>query len=222
MDAIYARQSVDKKDSLSIEGQIALCRRYAAPDALIFEDRGFSGKNTKRPAFTELMRAVEDRRVGRIVVYRLDRFSRSLADFSALWETLQKNGVAFQSVTEQFDTSGPMGRAMLHIVMTFAQLERETTAARVRDNYRHRVSLGAWPGGPAPYGFALVKSARGVQIAQPPEQFDGARAEAVLDIEQKIARLVDVLPFEEKKLAAAELIERIELEGESANVIWKA
>ena len=161
MDAIYARQSVDKKDSLSIEGQIALCRRYAAPDALIFEDRGFSGKNTKRPAFTELMRAVEDGRVGRIVVYRLDRFSRSLADFSALWETLQKNGVAFQSVTEQFDTSGPMGRAMLHIVMTFAQLERETTAARVRDNYRHRVSLGAWPGGPAPYGFALVKSARG-------------------------------------------------------------
>lgn len=161
IDAIYARQSVDKKDSLSIEGQIALCRRYAAPDALIFEDRGFSGKNTKRPAFTELMRAVEDGRVGRIVVYRLDRFSRSLADFSALWETLQKNGVAFQSVTEQFDTSGPMGRAMLHIVMTFAQLERETTAARVRDNYRHRVSLGAWPGGPAPYGFALVKSARG-------------------------------------------------------------
>lgn len=161
MDAIYARQSVDKKDSLSIEGQIVLCRRYAGPDALVFQDRGFSGKNTKRPAFTELMRAVESGQVNKIVVYRLDRFSRSLADFSALWETLQKNGVAFQSVTEQFDTSGPMGRAMLHIVMTFAQLERETTAERVRDNYRHRVSLGAWPGGPAPYGFALVRTSRG-------------------------------------------------------------
>ena len=157
MDAIYARQSIDKKDSLSIEGQIEFCRRYASGDVRIFQDKGFSGKNTKRPAFTELMQAVEAGKIQKILVYRLDRFSRSIADFSRLWETLQQYNVEFQSVTEQFDTSSPMGRAMLNIVLVFAQLERETTAERVKDNYIHRFSLGAWPGGPAPYGFDLVK-----------------------------------------------------------------
>ena len=158
MDAIYARQSIDKKGSLSIEGQIELCRKFTAGELRIFSDRGFSGKNMRRPAFGELMEAVEAGEIERIVVYRLDRFSRSLADFSRIWEVLQKNGVAFLSVSEQFDTSSPVGRAMLSIVMTFAQLERETTAERVRDNYHHRASLGAWPGGPAPYGYALSKA----------------------------------------------------------------
>lgn len=157
MDAIYARQSIDKKDSLSIEGQIEHCRRYAGEEIQVFQDKGFSGKNTRRPAFTELMQAVEAGQIQKIYVYRLDRFSRSIADFSRLWEVLQTYGVEFQSVTEQFDTSSPMGRAMLNIVLVFAQLERETTAERVKDNYLHRFSLGAWPGGPAPYGFDLIK-----------------------------------------------------------------
>lgn len=157
MDAIYARQSIDKKDSLSIEGQIEYCRKYAGEDVKIFQDKGFSGKNTNRPAFTELIRAVEDGSIRKIYVYRLDRFSRSIADFSRLWELLEKYGVEFNSVTEHFDTSSPIGRAMLNIVLVFAQLERETTAERVKDNYVHRFSLGAWPGGPAPYGFDLTK-----------------------------------------------------------------
>ena len=89
MDAIYARQSVEKKDSLSIEGQIELCRRFTQPEALVFQDRGFSGKNTKRPAFTELIQAVEAGKIQKIVVYRIDRFSRSLADFTSLWELLR-------------------------------------------------------------------------------------------------------------------------------------
>lgn len=84
MDAIYARQSIDKKGSLSIEGQIELCRKFTVDDALVFSDKGFSGKNTKRPAFGELMEAVEAGRVKKIVVYRLDRFSCSLADFSQI------------------------------------------------------------------------------------------------------------------------------------------
>ncbi len=157
MHAIYARQSIDKKDSLSIEGQIDYCRKYAGEDVTVFQDKGFSGKNTNRPAFQELMEAVEAGKVKKIFVYRLDRFSRSIADFSRLWELLEKNGVEFQSVTEQFDTSSPMGRAMLNIVITFAQLERETTADRVKDNYIHRFISGAWPGGPAPYGYRLSK-----------------------------------------------------------------
>lgn len=157
MNAIYARQSVDKKDSLSIEAQIKLCRQLAGEDAKVFKDKGFSGKNIKRPAFTELIEAVKAGTVKKIFVYRLDRFSRSIADFGRLWELLEEHGVEFQSVTEQFDTSSPMGRAMLNIVLVFAQLERETTAERVKDNYFHRFKLGAWPGGPAPYGFDLTK-----------------------------------------------------------------
>ena len=157
MDAIYARQSIDKKDSLSIEGQIDLCKKYAGDDVQIFQDKGFSGKNTRRPAFTQLIQAVEAGKIQRIIVYRLDRFSRSIADFSRLWELLERHNVEFWSVTEHFDTSSPIGRAMLNIVLVFAQLERETTAERVKDNYIHRFTLGAWPGGPAPYGFDLIK-----------------------------------------------------------------
>ena len=155
MDAIYARQSVEKADSLSIQGQIDLCRRETAEPVRIYQDRGFSGKNTNRPAFQRLMEDVEKGLIQKIVVYRLDRFSRSIADFGRLWEILQKHHVEFVSINETFDTSTPMGRAMLNIIMVFAQLERETTAQRVRDNYYQRVKLGAWPGGPPPYGFSL-------------------------------------------------------------------
>ncbi len=157
METIYARQSIDKKDSVSIETQIDYCRRHAGDDPVVFQDRGFSGKNTNRPDFHRLLEAVEAGQVTKIIVYRLDRFSRSIADFGRVWEVLEQRGVEFQSVTENFDTSSPMGRAMLNIVLVFAQLERETIAERVRDNYQHRFSLGAWPGGPAPYGYSLTK-----------------------------------------------------------------
>ena len=93
------------------------------------------------------MEAVEAGQVSKIIVYRLDRFSRSIADFSQIWTQLEQHNVEFQSVTENFDTS-PMGRAMLNIVLVFAQLERETTAERVRDNYQHRFGfrfLARWP-----------------------------------------------------------------------------
>ena len=157
MNVIYARQSIDKKDSLSIEGQIEQCRKFAGNDAKVYKDKGYSGKNIKRPAFTELIKDVEAGKVKKLFVYRLDRFSRSIADFSRLWELLDKHGVEFHSATENFDTSTPIGRAMLNIVLVFAQLERETTAERVKDNYVHRFRLGAWGGGPAPYGFDLAK-----------------------------------------------------------------
>ena len=80
MDAIYARQSIDKKDSVSIETQVEYCKRYAVMNPSSFTTRGFSGKNTNRPAFQQLMEAVEAGQVSRVVVYRLDRFSRSIAD----------------------------------------------------------------------------------------------------------------------------------------------
>lgn len=157
MDAIYARQSVDKADSLSIQGQISLCQQKAETDCRIYQDKGYSGKNTNRPAFQRMMEDVERGLIRKIIVYRLDRFSRSIADFGRLWETLKKHNVEFVSINETFDTSTPMGRAMLNIIMVFAQLERETTAERVRDNYYQRAKLGSWPGGPAPYGFSIGK-----------------------------------------------------------------
>lgn len=167
MIGIYARQSVDKKDSLSIEGQIELCRKYVDDEVLIFKDKGYSGRNINRPAFKKLLLAIEGGRIKRLFCYRLDRISRSISDFGRIWEIFEKYGVRFYSVTENFDTGTPMGRAMLNIVMTFAQLERETTAERVKDNYLHRFSLGAWTGGPAPYGFRLnkIKGKNGEKIS---------------------------------------------------------
>ena len=153
MIAIYARQSIDKADSISIETQIELCKRECDPraaDIKIYADKGFSGKNTNRPQFEELMKDINDGLVDKVIVYRLDRFSRSIADFGQAWENLQKRNVEFISINEKFDTSTPMGRAMLHIIMVFAQLERETIAERVKDNYYSRIKQGNWPGGPAP------------------------------------------------------------------------
>lgn len=155
MVAIYARQSLDKKDSLSIESQIELCRKQAFGDVKLYQDKGFSGKNINRPAFEALMADVQRGTVTKILVYRLDRFSRSIADFGRVWELLERHAVAFESVSEKFDTATPMGRAMLNIIMTFAQLERETIAERVKVNYYHRHALGAWPGGPPPLGYDI-------------------------------------------------------------------
>lgn len=170
MIAIYARQSVDRKDSLSIEAQIALCRRQAQGEIVEFADRGYSGKNTDRPAFRQMMEAVRRGGVERIVVYRLDRVSRSIADFSRIWEILDRLHVAFVSVNEQFDTSTPMGRAMVYIIMVFAQLERETIAQRVADSYRYRAVRGNFMGGGVPYGYragAVFREGRRVPVLEP-------------------------------------------------------
>ena len=155
-EAAYARQSVEKKNSLSIKGQLDLCAKASGNQALTtYSDQGYSGKNTERPDFQRLLKDIKADKISKLYVYRLDRFSRSIADFGQLWNVLAEHHVEFVSVTENFDTSTPMGRAMLHIIMVFAQLERETTAERVKDNYASRAALGAWPGGPAPYGFQI-------------------------------------------------------------------
>ncbi len=159
MIAIYARQSVDKKESISIESQIELCRREVPSDAdiKVYRDKGFSGKNIKRPAFSELIDDVKAGHISKVIVYRLDRFSRSIADFGMIWKILENNNVEFVSVNEKFDTTSPIGIAMLNIIMTFAQLERQTIAERVADNYYARAKAGSWTGGPPPFGFKLAK-----------------------------------------------------------------
>ena len=136
MDAIYARQSVEKRDSISIETQIKFgIRESNALDGYkIFKDKGFSGKNMKRPDFQKMMQEVKNGSIKRIIVYKMDRFSRSLLDFAETWNILQHFGVEFVSINEKFDTATPMGRAMLFIIMVFAQLERETI--RKGNDYR--------------------------------------------------------------------------------------
>lgn len=183
-DAVYARQSVEKQNSLSISGQIDLCEKTAGHKLKVYQDQGYSGKNTERPDFQRLLKDIRAGRIKTLYVYRLDRFSRSVADFGQLWEILKGHGVEFVSVNENFDTKTPMGRAMLHIIMVFAQLERETTAERVRDNYYRRAALGSWPGGPAPYGFRLEKiyDEAGRRI---PSLAPDANSEVVLQIFQE-------------------------------------
>lgn len=156
MDFIYARQSVDKVDSISIESQIELClRESTGSEHKVFKDKGYSGKNTERPDFQEMMTQIRRGGVERVIVYRLDRISRSVLDFAGLINEFQKYGVEFVSITERFDTSTPIGKAMLMIVMIFAQLERETIQQRVVDAYKSRSRKGFYMGGRIPYGMKL-------------------------------------------------------------------
>ncbi|WP_270481576.1 recombinase family protein, partial [Hungatella effluvii] len=154
IDAIYARQSVDKKDSISIESQIEFCKyELKGGNCKEYKDKGYSGKNTDRPEFQQLMRDIESGLVRKVVVYKLDRISRSILDFANMMELFQQYNVEFVSSTEKFDTSTPMGRAMLNICIVFAQLERETIQKRVTDAYYSRSQRGFKMGGKAPYGF---------------------------------------------------------------------
>ncbi len=155
-DAIYGRQSVDKVDSISIESQIEFCQ-YETHGGVykVFQDKGFSGKNTDRPDFQRMMECIRNGEVNRVIVYKLDRISRSILDFSTMMEEFQKYGVEFVSCNEKFDTSTPMGRAMLNICIVFAQLERETIQMRVTDAYMSRSRKGFYMGGPIPLGFKL-------------------------------------------------------------------
>lgn len=156
--AIYVRQSADRADSVSLETQESLCRADTAPDepVTVFRDRGFSGKNTDRPALRAMMQQVSDGQIGRVLVYKLDRISRNLADFTELLRCFQTHGTAFQSCTERFETLSPMGQAMQSLLMVFAQLERETISSRVRDAAFSRARMGFDTGGRPPFGFRKV------------------------------------------------------------------
>ncbi|GHU54749.1 resolvase [Clostridia bacterium] len=161
MTAIYVRQSVERAESVSLETQIEYCKNELRGDNFeVYEDKGFSGKNTKRPAFQKLMQDVEKGNIKRIIVYRIDRFSRNLADFANTYEFLSAHNVELVSSTERFDTSSPIGKAMLGIIMIFAQMERETTVGRIKDNYYKRGELGLFVGGYPHLGFITVPTTK--------------------------------------------------------------
>lgn len=161
---IYPRKSVYRDNSDSVKVQIQLCKDYANiiykgqnPEFIIYDkDEGFSGKNTNRPSFKELMADVKADVLDAVVVYKLDRISRNVREFSAMYEVFQQHNVAFVSVKESFDTSTPMGRTVMYILAAFAQLERENTSERVADNMRALGFAGKWTGGRCPAGMKSV------------------------------------------------------------------
>lgn len=161
--AIYSRKSKFTGKGDSIENQIEMCKEYITNtigkdiEFTIYEDEGFSGGNLDRPRFKKLMAAIKSKKFDILVCYRLDRISRNVADFSSTLEVLQSNNCSFISIKEQFDTSSPMGRAMIYIASVFAQLERETIAERVKDNMLELAKNGKWTGGKIPVGFSSEK-----------------------------------------------------------------
>lgn len=167
--AIYTRRSVatfpeDHLGSLRVQREI--CSAYIRSQRhrswveipVPFDDEGFSGGNLNRPALAELLRAVEQGLVDVIVIYKLDRLTRSLSDFIRLVDLLDQYEVTFVSVTQSFDTQDSVGRLVLNILLTFAQFEREMLADRIRDKAHALRRAGRWVGGAAPFGYDLVES----------------------------------------------------------------
>lgn len=162
---IYPRKSVYRDNSDSVSVQIQLCKDYAG---IIFKDQdikfkvydkdeGYSGKNMNRPGFQELMADVKENLLNVVMVYKLDRISRNVQEFSSMYDIFQQHNVSFVSVKESFDTTTPMGRTVMYILAAFAQLERENTSERVTDNMQALGASGKWTGGKLPTGMTSVR-----------------------------------------------------------------
>ena len=158
--AIYARQSVEKDNSVSIETQLDYCRAMIRPEerrekVLEFIDKGFSGGTLERDAFKELMKKIEQGKIRKLVVYRLDRVSRSLSDFIKVLTVFKEHKVEFVSASEAFDTGSPYGELIVKILAVFAEFERNSIIARVTQAYEHRSEMQFYMGGRRPFGFEL-------------------------------------------------------------------
>jgi site-specific DNA recombinase len=164
--AIYTRVSTDQgldQEFNSLDAQHDASSAYIKSQAhagwtLIkarYDDGGFSGGSTDRPALQQLLADVRARKINVIVVYKVDRLTRSLADFAKLVELFDAHGVSFVSVTQQFNTTTSMGRLTLNVLLSFAQFEREVTSERIRDKIAASKRKGLWVGGPLPLGYDI-------------------------------------------------------------------
>lgn len=168
--AIYVRVSTNyqiDRDSLPLQREDLInYARYVlnANSYEIFEDAGFSAKNTDRPDYQRMMTRVRGGEFSHVLVWKLDRISRNLLDFASMYDELNKLGVVFVSKNEQFDTSSAMGEAMLKIILVFAELERKMTAERVTAVMISRAGKGQWNGGKIPYGYTYDKDSGLFQI----------------------------------------------------------
>ncbi|MBW6495776.1 MAG: recombinase family protein, partial [Burkholderiaceae bacterium] len=173
--AVYTRKSSEEgleQEFNSLHAQREACESYIASQrsegwVLVrdqYDDGGISGGTLERPGLKRLLADIEDGLVDVVVVYKIDRLSRSLMDFSKLVEVFDRNGVTFVSVTQSFNTTTSMGRLTLNILLSFAQFEREVTAERIRDKVRASRMKGMWMGGCPPLGYG-VKNRKLVETA---------------------------------------------------------
>ena len=178
MIVLYARKSVENLQSVSCETQIQYCKAMIRPEerdeeVVTLVDNGFSGGNTDRAGYQQLLQFVRLGKVSRVIVYRLDRISRSLADFVSFLSELKAHNVSFTSSQEAFDTSSPYGSLVCQILAVLAEFERNSIIERVKQAYQHRSELAFYMGGRRPYGFTLVDTViRGIKtkMLQPDER----------------------------------------------------
>src|SRR6478752_994310 len=167
--AIYTRVSTDQgleQDFNSLDAQYEASQAYIRSQAHAgwtllrakYDDGGFSGGNIDRPALQRLLQDVRACKIDVIVVYKVDRLTRSLADFAKLVELFDHHSVSFVSVTQQFNTTTSMGRLTLNVLLSFAQFEREVTSERIRDKIAASKRKGLWVGGPLPLGYEMKDS----------------------------------------------------------------
>ena len=165
--AVYTRKSTSiglDQDFNTLDAQREACERYVEGQAhdgwkLIpehYDDGGFTGANMERPAFQRLLADIEAGKIDIVVVYKVDRLSRSLLDFARVMGRFNQAGAAFVSVTQNFSTADAMGRLTLNMLMSFAEFEREMIAERTRDKIAASRRKGKWTGGPVPLGYDVV------------------------------------------------------------------
>ena len=165
--AVYTRVSTDhglEEEFNSLDAQREAGRAYIKSQAHegwiavqgSFDDGGFSGGSLDRPALQLLLDAIRARRIDVVVVYKVDRLTRSLADFAKLVEVFEAHGVSFVAVTQQFNTTTSMGRLTLNVLLSFAQFERELAGERIRDKFAASRRKGMWMGGTVPLGYEVT------------------------------------------------------------------
>ena len=185
--AVYTRKSTDEgldKEFNTLDAQREACEAYIASQraegwVLVrdrYDDGGFSGGTLERPALKRLLADIEQEVVDVIVVYKIDRLSRSLMDFAKLVETMEAHGVTFVSVTQSFNTTTSMGRLTLNILLSFAQFEREVIGERIRDKVAASKARGMWMGGKVPLGYDVAN--RKLVVNEP----EAARVRRVFDL----------------------------------------
>jgi DNA invertase Pin-like site-specific DNA recombinase len=164
--AIYTRKSTEEgleQDFNSLDAQRESCAAYILSQASLgwtalakhYDDGGISGGTMERPALQDLLADIKSRKVDVVVVYKIDRLTRSLMDFARIVEVFDAHKVSFVSVTQQFNTLSSMGRLTLNVLLSFAQFEREVTAERIRDKIAASKKKGMWMGGAVPLGYRV-------------------------------------------------------------------
>lgn len=207
---LYARKSVERENSISCETQLEYCRSVIKPDEreekiITFVDNGFSGGNVNRDGFQKMMKLVRQGKVKKVIVYKLDRISRSLSDFVNILQEFKEHKVEFVSSQESFDTSSPYGEMIVKLLMVFAEFERTSIINRVTQAYAHRSEMGFYMGGRQPYGFELVPTVihnvKTKKLSPIPAEVEQVRYifEVYAQESVSLRRLLDILVAEGKQ-----------------------